>query len=65
MTNQRDKMRQQRAKYEETIVRAIREHPERSYEEIGNAVGVTAGRIGQLAVKFNVRRRPARIKGEN
>ena len=62
--NPRDKLlklqRKQRAEFEQLIVTDIQERPGLSYLEIGAMFGLTAGRVAQIAIKYNCRRDPAR-----
>jgi hypothetical protein len=49
--------RQQRDEFEALIAKAIKTCPECLYSTIGKRFGLTAGRIAQIAVKYNVRRK--------
>jgi hypothetical protein len=49
--------RRQRAGFERSIAREIRERPGRDYAEIGARFGLGASRIAQLATKFGVNRK--------
>lgn len=61
MMNPRDRFRKsqqrQRDDFERSIANEIRDRPGLSYIEIGHRFGLSAGRVAQLAVKHQVRRR--------
>lgn len=53
----RDHIRQLHKDFENTIVRCIANCPDDNYSTIAEQFGLTPGRIAQIAVKHEVRRR--------